>query len=76
MLLPDDRPAGDLRVRPAPWRQRPAQDAQALARLLQGRKAHVNLIPYNPVAGLPFERPDPECDPPVRGDAARPRASA
>ena len=32
-------------------------DAQALARQLQGRKAHVNLIPYNPVAGLPFERP-------------------
>jgi 23S rRNA (adenine2503-C2)-methyltransferase len=36
------------------------QDAQALARRLQGRKAHVNLIPYNPVAGLPFKGPDPE----------------
>jgi 23S rRNA (adenine2503-C2)-methyltransferase len=36
------------------------QDAQALARLLQGRKSHVNLIPYNPVASLPYERPDPE----------------
>jgi 23S rRNA (adenine2503-C2)-methyltransferase len=36
------------------------QDAQALARRLQGRKAHVNLIPYNPVAGLPFERPRAE----------------
>ena len=35
-------------------------DAQALAQRLQGRKAHVNLIPYNPVAGLPFERPQPE----------------
>ena len=35
-------------------------DAQALARRLQGRKAHVNLIPYNPVVGLPFERPAPE----------------
>ncbi|HZW31781.1 MAG TPA: 23S rRNA (adenine(2503)-C(2))-methyltransferase RlmN, partial [Isosphaeraceae bacterium] len=35
-------------------------DAQALARLLATRRAHVNLIPYNPVAGLPFERPDPE----------------
>ena len=35
---------------------RPA-DARALARQLQGRKAHVNLIPYNPVAGLPFQRP-------------------
>jgi 23S rRNA (adenine2503-C2)-methyltransferase len=36
------------------------QDAQALAKLLKGRKAHVNLIPYNPVAGLPFKRPEPE----------------
>ena len=33
------------------------QDAEALGRLLAGRKAHVNLIPYNPVAGLPFQRP-------------------
>ena len=37
-----------------------SEDAQALARLLQGRKSHVNLIPYNPVASLPYERPDPE----------------
>jgi 23S rRNA (adenine2503-C2)-methyltransferase len=36
---------------------RPA-DAEALGRLLAARRAHVNLIPYNPVAGLPFERPD------------------
>lgn len=36
---------------------RPA-DAQALARLLARRRAHVNLIPYNPIAGLPFERPE------------------
>jgi 23S rRNA (adenine2503-C2)-methyltransferase len=36
------------------------QNAQALARRLQGRKAHVNLIPYNPVAGLPFKRPRAE----------------
>jgi 23S rRNA (adenine2503-C2)-methyltransferase len=35
-------------------------DAHALARLLANRRAHVNLIPYNPVAGLPFDRPDPE----------------
>lgn len=35
------------------------QDAQELARRLRGRKAHVNLIPYNPVAGLPYERPNP-----------------
>jgi 23S rRNA (adenine2503-C2)-methyltransferase len=34
-------------------------DAHALARLLAQRGAHVNLIPYNPVAGLPFRRPDP-----------------
>jgi 23S rRNA (adenine2503-C2)-methyltransferase len=32
--------------------------AEALSRLLAARGAHVNLIPYNPVAGLPFERPD------------------
>lgn len=36
------------------------QDAEALGRLLSGRKAHVNLIPYNPVAGLPFGRPSTE----------------
>lgn len=34
--------------------------AEALSRLLAARRAHVNLIPYNPVAGLPFERPDAE----------------
>ena len=34
--------------------------AEALGRLLAARGAHVNLIPYNPVAGLPFERPDTE----------------
>jgi 23S rRNA (adenine2503-C2)-methyltransferase len=32
--------------------------AQSLARLLADRGAHVNLIPYNPVAGLPFSRPE------------------
>jgi 23S rRNA (adenine2503-C2)-methyltransferase len=36
------------------------EDAAALARLLEARKAHVNLIPYNPVAGLPYQRPAPE----------------
>lgn len=36
------------------------EDAAALAGLLAARKAHVNLIPYNPVAGLPYERPAPE----------------
>lgn len=36
------------------------QDATALAALLESRKAHVNLIPYNAVEGLPFERPTPE----------------
>jgi 23S rRNA (adenine2503-C2)-methyltransferase len=35
-------------------------DARALARLLSARRAHVNLIPYNPVAGLPYGRPEPE----------------
>ncbi len=32
-------------------------DAPALARLLASRRSHVNLIPYNPVIGLPFKRP-------------------
>ena len=32
-------------------------DAQALAARLRGKKSHVNLIPYNPVAGLPYHRP-------------------
>ncbi len=35
------------------------EDALALAKLLEARKAHVNLIPYTPVAGLSFERPAP-----------------
>ena len=37
-----------------------AVDAQALSRLLMARRSHVNLIPYNPVAGLAFARPEPE----------------
>ena len=36
------------------------EDALALADLLRSRKAHANLIPYNPVEGLPFGRPSPE----------------
>ncbi len=39
------------------------EDAVALVRLLAGRKAHVNLIPYNPVEGLPYRRPT---DPGIR----------
>jgi 23S rRNA (adenine2503-C2)-methyltransferase len=35
------------------------RDAQELAKLLASRRAHVNLIPYNPVTGLPFDRPSP-----------------
>ena len=35
-------------------------DAQNLAQKLHGRRSHVNLIPYNPVADLSFERPTPE----------------
>jgi 23S rRNA (adenine2503-C2)-methyltransferase len=31
--------------------------AQQLARLLRGRSALVNLIPYNPVSGLPYRTP-------------------
>ena len=33
------------------------EDAHRLVALLRGRPALVNLIPYNPVAGLPFRRP-------------------
>ena len=36
------------------------REAKALADLLDHRKAHANLIPYNPVEGLPYERPRPE----------------
>jgi 23S rRNA (adenine2503-C2)-methyltransferase len=32
-------------------------DARALAKLVAGVKAKVNLIPLNPAAGIPFERP-------------------
>lgn len=34
-----------------------ADHAKELARLLAGRKAHVNLIPWNDVEGLPYRRP-------------------
>lgn len=34
--------------------------ARELARLLHGRKAHVNVIPFNDVEGLPYRRPTPE----------------
>jgi 23S rRNA (adenine2503-C2)-methyltransferase len=40
---------GELNDRP--------EQAAALARLLRGRQAHVNLIPFNDVAGLPYRRP-------------------
>ena len=33
------------------------QHARQLARLLAGREALLNVIPYNPVAGLPYETP-------------------
>ena len=35
------------------------EDSRDLSRLMRARKAHVNLIPYNPVDGLPYERPLP-----------------
>ncbi len=37
-----------------------AADATRLARLLQGIKSKINLIPLNPAAGIPFERPTDE----------------
>ncbi len=36
------------------------EHAKELAKLLQDRRCHVNLIPYNPVPELPFERPSSE----------------
>lgn len=33
-------------------------DAHATGKLLQGRKAYVNLIPFNPFPGAAYERPD------------------
>jgi 23S rRNA (adenine2503-C2)-methyltransferase len=35
-------------------------EARELAQLLRGRKAHVNLIPFNDVQGLPYRRPTQE----------------
>jgi 23S rRNA (adenine2503-C2)-methyltransferase len=37
-----------------------ATHARELARLLRGRHAHVNLIPFNDVEGLPYRRPSQE----------------
>jgi 23S rRNA (adenine2503-C2)-methyltransferase len=34
-----------------------AHDGRELARLLRGRRAHVNVIPFNEVEGLPYGRP-------------------
>lgn len=36
------------------------QHARELAQLLRGREALLNVIPYNPVAGLPYETPSYE----------------
>jgi 23S rRNA (adenine2503-C2)-methyltransferase len=36
------------------------EHARELARLLHGRHGHVNLIPFNDVAELPYRRPAPE----------------
>jgi 23S rRNA (adenine2503-C2)-methyltransferase len=36
------------------------QDARRLAKLLAGVQSKVNLIPLNPAAGIPFERPSDE----------------
>ena len=32
------------------------EDAEGLVRLLRGRQGHINLIPFNDVAGLPYRR--------------------
>lgn len=62
-------------LRQVPWRRREKvtfeyvlldgvndsmEDAQRLGRLLEGLPAKVNLIPWNPLPTLPFQRPSPE----------------
>lgn len=37
-----------------------AEDAHATGRLLQGKKALLNLIPFNPFPGTNFKRPEPQ----------------
>ena len=37
-----------------------AAQARQVARLVAGMLCHVNVIPYNPVAGLPFQTPEAE----------------
>ncbi len=37
-----------------------ASHAVELSKLLSGRQSHVNLIPFNPVKGLPWQRPSEE----------------
>lgn len=37
-----------------------SEQARQLVRLLRGRHAHVNLIPFNDVEGLPYQRPSEE----------------
>lgn len=36
------------------------EQARELVRMLRGRHAHINLIPFNDVEGLPYRRPTPE----------------
>ena len=52
------RPTTDVRIRAAgrPQRQ-PAPKPRNSSTLLAGRTAMLNVIPYNPVAGLPYETP-------------------
>lgn len=35
-------------------------DAEATGRLLQGKKAYINLIPFNPIPGSKYQRPSPD----------------
>jgi len=48
-----------------------ARCAERLGRLLRGLSCTVNLIAYNPVEGLPFERPGPEAIEGFRRELAR-----
>jgi 23S rRNA (adenine2503-C2)-methyltransferase len=51
------------------------EHARELGGLLQGRHAHVNLIPFNDVAGLPYRRPAPEAQAAFLAELGRARIS-
>ena len=57
LFLRADRPAGDYEYVLLRGINDDVVQARELARLLRGRCAHVNVIPFNDVEGLPYRRP-------------------